>query len=94
MFLLFITRLAVASSTLALPPLINFTLILGVVFYDVCIKGERILYEVSMQEATAHYGGIQPKAANTVYLLSLGSEIMGTLDEGYDCPWGSTFWKL
>jgi primary-amine oxidase len=43
------------------------------------------LYELSMQEATAQYGGNQPKAANTVYhdtYYSLGSE-MGTLIEGY-----------
>jgi primary-amine oxidase len=85
-----------------------FSRTLGVMFYDIKFKGERILYELSMQEATAQYGGNQPKAANTVYhdtyyrcvsLLptalsyinvrnSLGME-MGTLVEGYDCPWVS-----
>ena len=75
---------------------IAFTRTLGVVFYDIRIKGERIIYELSMQEATAQYGGNQPKAANTIYhetYYSLGTE-MGTLVEGYDCPWGSTFWNL
>ncbi|KAH7398984.1 copper amine oxidase [Phaeosphaeria sp. MPI-PUGE-AT-0046c] len=75
---------------------IAFSRTLGVMFYDIRFKGERILYELSMQEATAQYGGNQPKAANTVYhdtYYSLGAE-MGTLIEGYDCPWGSTFWNL
>ncbi|KAF2036379.1 amine oxidase catalytic domain-containing protein [Setomelanomma holmii] len=40
---------------------------LGVMFYGIKFKSERILYELSMQEATAQYGGNQPKAANTVY---------------------------
>jgi primary-amine oxidase len=65
-------------------------------FYDIKFKGERILYELSMQEATAQYGGNQPKAANTVYhdtYYQLGTE-MGSLVEGFDCPWGSTFWNI
>jgi primary-amine oxidase len=68
---------------------IAFSRTLGVMFYDIKFKGERILYELSMQEATAQYGGAQPKAANTVYhdtYYSLGIE-MGTLVEGFDCPW-------
>ncbi|KAJ4292619.1 hypothetical protein N0V90_009282 [Kalmusia sp. IMI 367209] len=42
------------------------------------------------------YGGNQPKAANTVYhdtYYSLGTDY-GTLVEGFDCPWGSTFWNV
>lgn len=41
-------------------------------------------------------GGNQPKAANTVYhdtYYQLGTE-MGSLLEGFDCPWGSTFWNI
>ena len=40
---------------------IAFTRTLGLMFYDIKFKGERILYELSMQEATAQYGGNQPK---------------------------------
>ncbi|KAI1142580.1 copper amine oxidase [Hypoxylon sp. FL0543] len=40
---------------------------LGVMLYDIRFKGERILYELSMQEAAAQYGGFQPKAASTLY---------------------------
>jgi primary-amine oxidase len=92
----------------------SFSRTLGIMFYDIKFKGERILYELSMQEATAQYGtcmeqarirarsansytgGNQPKAANTVYhdtYYQLGTE-MGTLVEGFDCPWGSTFWNI
>ncbi|KAI1389577.1 copper amine oxidase [Hypoxylon trugodes] len=40
---------------------------LGIMLYDIRFKGERILYELSMQEAAAQYGGFQPKAATTLY---------------------------
>ncbi|KAM0328698.1 hypothetical protein ACHAQA_005111 [Verticillium albo-atrum] len=69
---------------------------LGVMYYDIKYKGERILYELSLQDAAAQYAGFQPKAANTVYhdtYYSLGTD-MGTLVEGFDCPFGSTFWNL
>ncbi|KFA67618.1 hypothetical protein S40285_04960 [Stachybotrys chlorohalonatus IBT 40285] len=69
---------------------------LGVMYYDIKYKGERILYELSLQEAAAQYAGFQPKAANTVYhdtYYSLGTT-MGTLVEGFDVPFGSTLWNL
>jgi primary-amine oxidase len=75
---------------------VAFTRTLGVMLYDIRFKGESIIYELSMQEAAAQYGGNQPKAANTLYhdtYYDLGAQ-MGTLVEGYDCPWGSTFWNL
>lgn len=75
---------------------VSYSRTLGMMLYDIKFKGERILYELSMQEATAQYGGNQPKAANTVYhdtYYSLGTDY-GTLVEGFDCPWGSTFWNV
>jgi len=69
---------------------LSFSRTLGIMFYDIRFKGERILYELSLQEATAQYGGNQPKAANTVYhdtYYSLGTD-MGQLVEGFDCPFG------
>lgn len=75
---------------------IAFSRTLGLMFFDIRFKGERILYELSLQEALAQYGGRQPKAANTVYHdthYSLGSN-MGTLVEGFDCPFGSSFWNV
>ncbi|KAF2497656.1 primary-amine oxidase [Lophium mytilinum] len=75
---------------------LSFTRTLGIMFYDIKFKGERILYELSLQEATAQYGGFQPKAAGTVYhdtYYSLGTD-MGVLVEGFDCPFGSTLWNV
>lgn len=70
----------------------SFTRILGLMFYDIKFKGERIIYELSLQEAAAQYAGNQPKAANTVYhdtYFSIGST-SATLIEGFDCPFGAT----
>ncbi|KAL2412723.1 Copper amine oxidase vicK1 [Exophiala dermatitidis] len=75
---------------------LSYTRTLGIMFYDIKFKGERIIYELSLQEAMAQYAGNQPKAANTVYhdtYYSLGTD-MATLVEGYDCPFGSTFWNV
>ncbi|KAI1778702.1 membrane copper amine oxidase [Hypoxylon cercidicola] len=75
---------------------ITHTRTLGIMFYDIRFNGERILYELSMQEAASQYGGFQPKAASTVYhdaSYSLGSDIF-PLVEGFDCPFGSTFWNM
>ncbi|EPE03997.1 copper amine oxidase [Ophiostoma piceae UAMH 11346] len=68
---------------------------LGPMFYDVKFKGERILYEMSLQEAASQYGGFQPKAASTVYhdaSYSLMANLFPMI-AGFDCPAGSTFWN-
>lgn len=72
------------------------TLSLGVMFYDIRFKGERILYELSMQEAAAQYGGFQPKSSTTLYhdtYYQLGGSLY-PLVEGFDCPFGSSFWNV
>ncbi|KIW99388.1 uncharacterized protein Z518_11376 [Rhinocladiella mackenziei CBS 650.93] len=74
---------------------LSFSRTLGIMFYDIKFQGERILYELSLQEALAQYAGYQPKASNTVYhdtYYSLGTDL-ATLVEGFDCPFGSTFWN-
>ncbi|OJD26632.1 hypothetical protein ACJ73_01983 [Blastomyces percursus] len=66
---------------------------LGLMFFDIKFKGERILYELSLQEALTQYGGNQPLAASSAFQdshYSLGIE-MKVLLEGFDCPFGSTF---
>lgn len=75
---------------------LSFSRTLGIMFHDIKFKGERILYELSMQEALAQYAGNQPKAAGTVYhdtYYQLGIE-MSSLMEGFDCPWGASFWNV
>ncbi|KKZ64039.1 hypothetical protein EMCG_01700 [[Emmonsia] crescens] len=69
---------------------------LGLMFFDIKFKGERVLYELSLQEALAQYGGNQPLAASSAFHdshYSLGASL-GTLLEGYDCPFGSTLLNL
>ncbi|KAK0714012.1 copper amine oxidase [Lasiosphaeria miniovina] len=44
-----------------------FTRTLGLQFYDIKFKGDRVLYELTLQEAAAQYAGFQPKAAGTVH---------------------------
>jgi primary-amine oxidase len=49
-----------------------------------------------MQEAAAQYGGFAPKSATTLYhdtYYSLGAS-MYPLVEGFDCPFGATYWNL
>jgi primary-amine oxidase len=55
-----------------------------------------MIYVVGTKANHLLAGGNQPKAAQTVYhdtYYSLGTD-MGTLVEGFDCPWGSTFWNI
>ncbi|KAH8731081.1 copper amine oxidase [Phaeosphaeriaceae sp. PMI808] len=59
----------------------------GLVFHDISYKGQRILYELGMQEALAHY------AANSAYLDSLYGfgPFAFELLKGYDCPSYATY---
>ncbi|KZL84512.1 copper amine oxidase [Colletotrichum incanum] len=74
----------------------SYSRTLGLMYYDIKFKGERIIYELSLQEAATQYAGFTPQTAGTVYHdthYSLGTGL-GTLVEGYDCPFGSTFWNV
>lgn len=63
----------------------------GLALYDIRFKGQRIIYELAMQEALAHYAGIQEDAAMTAYLdVSIGFT-PGQLVPGYDCPSYATY---
>ena len=75
---------------------LSFTRTLGLMMFDIKFKGERILYELSLQEAAAQYAGFQPKAAGTVYhdtYYSIGT-YSSTLVEGFDCPFGATMLNI
>lgn len=60
----------------------------GVSVHDIRFKGERVMYELSLQEAMAHYAGDDPMASGQEFLDSFFG--MGTnafeLVPGYDCP--------
>ncbi|KAF4773427.1 copper amine oxidase [Colletotrichum scovillei] len=61
----------------------SYSRTLGLMYYDIKFKGERIIYELSLQEAAAQYAGFTPKAAGTVYhdtYYSLGNSSVVSTD--------------
>ncbi|XP_073091729.1 amine oxidase [copper-containing] 3 isoform X1 [Manis javanica] len=64
----------------------------GMRIFDIRFKGERVAYEVSVQECMSVYGADSPKTMMTRYLDSsygLGRHSRG-LVRGVDCPYQST----
>ncbi|KAM7069639.1 amine oxidase [copper-containing] 2 isoform 1-T1 [Molossus nigricans] len=64
----------------------------GMRIFDIRFKGERVAYEVSVQECVSVYGADSPKTMMTRYLDSsygLGRNSRG-LVRGVDCPYQST----
>ncbi|XP_025773352.1 retina-specific copper amine oxidase isoform X2 [Puma concolor] len=64
----------------------------GMRIFDIRFKGERVAYEVSVQECVSVYGADSPKTMMTRYLDSsygLGRHSRG-LVRGVDCPYQST----
>lgn len=72
---------------------IGFNRDTGLSLHDIRYKGQRILYELGLQEALAHYGGNDPIQSGTSYLDSYygfgpyAFEIV----KGYDCPAYATY---
>ncbi|KAK3384889.1 copper amine oxidase [Podospora didyma] len=72
---------------------IGFNRDTGMTLYDVRYKGERILYELGLQEALAHYAGADPMQSGTAYLdtfYGFGPYAF-ELVKGYDCPAYATY---
>ncbi|KAG8892264.1 hypothetical protein FRB99_002842, partial [Tulasnella sp. 403] len=70
---------------------IGFNRDTGLTLWDIRFKGERIIYELSIQDAIAHYGGNDPVQSTTAYLdrhYGIGEETRQLLP-GYDCPLGA-----
>ncbi|TRM67429.1 copper amine oxidase [Schizophyllum amplum] len=66
---------------------------MGLNFWDIRIKGERIIYELSPQEAIAQYSGNDPLQASTAWLdrhFGMGKSVRDMLP-GYDCPHEAVF---
>nr|XP_034958117.1 membrane primary amine oxidase-like [Zootoca vivipara] len=61
--------------------------------FDVRFKGERIVYELSLQDASAIYGSNTPAAMLNRFMdLSIGIGSSGsTLIQGVDCPYLATY---
>jgi len=72
---------------------IGFSRDTGLALYDIKYKGDRILYELGLQEALAHYAGADPYQSGTAYLDSYYGfgPYAFQLVEGYDCPAYATY---
>ncbi|KAF4342275.1 multidrug resistance [Fusarium beomiforme] len=65
----------------------------GLQLHDVRFKGERLIYELGLQEALAHYASQDPLHASSAYLDSsygIGTSQWNLVD-GFDCPAHSTY---
>ncbi|KAK4047619.1 hypothetical protein OIV83_005277 [Microbotryomycetes sp. JL201] len=72
---------------------VAFTRDTGVRLFDIKYKGERVMYELGLQEAIAHYAGNDPVQSGIGYLDSYYGFGPYTFEliAGYDCPAYSTF---
>ena len=63
----------------------------GISLHDIRFKGERIVYELAMQEALAHYAGPDEGQTFASYLdVSVGFKNFNVIP-GYDCPSYATY---
>ncbi|XP_070610227.1 amine oxidase [copper-containing] 3-like [Erythrolamprus reginae] len=70
--------------------------VMGPRIFDVRFNGERIIYELSLQEASSIYGSNSPTCMTTRYMdasFGLGSHIF-SLTPGIDCPYLSSYLDL
>lgn len=72
---------------------VSFSRDTGMHLQNIKYKGERIIYELGLQEALAHYAGNDPVQSGTAYLdtfYGFGSYAF-ELVKGYDCPTHATY---
>ncbi|KIW08636.1 uncharacterized protein PV09_00592 [Verruconis gallopava] len=72
---------------------VNSLQAIGLGLWDVKFDGERILYELGLQEAMAHYAGNDPLAVGMYWLDTLFGMGFNSYElvPGYDCPAYATF---
>jgi primary-amine oxidase len=72
---------------------IGFSRDTGMSLHDIRYKGQRILYELGLQEALAHYAGSDPIQSHVGYLDSYYGfgPFAFELLKGYDCPAYATY---
>ncbi|OJI80543.1 hypothetical protein ASPTUDRAFT_129166 [Aspergillus tubingensis CBS 134.48] len=72
---------------------IGFSRDTGVSIFDIRYKGQRILYELGLQEALSHYAGNDPVQSSTACLDSYYGFGPYTFElvKGYDCPIYATY---
>jgi primary-amine oxidase len=65
----------------------------GLQLHDIRYKGERLIYELGLQEAMAHYASQDPLHASSAYLdtsYGIGTSQWNLVD-GFDCPSHATY---
>lgn len=84
------------ESLLLIVTIVDFTFLVstgpaGISLHDIRFKGERIVYEVGMQEALAHYAGPDQEQTTASYLdVGVGFTNFNLIP-GYDCPSYATY---
>jgi primary-amine oxidase len=72
---------------------ISFSQVTALGLHDIKFKGERIIYELGMQEAMAQYAGASPTSSGQLFFDTLFGFGLNTYEliPGYDCPTYATF---
>ncbi|KAA8650469.1 hypothetical protein EYZ11_000831 [Aspergillus tanneri] len=72
---------------------VGFSRDTGLSLFDVRFRGQRILYELGLQEALAHYAGNDPVSSGTAFLDSFYGfgPYSFELIKGHDCPAYATY---
>jgi primary-amine oxidase len=66
----------------------------GLSLYDLRFRGNRIIYEITLQEALAHYASADPVQSQTCFFDTAGEGLgnsMRPLISGFDCPSYATY---
>lgn len=65
----------------------------GLSLFDIRYKGQRLIYELALQEALAHYAGSDPQQSETLYFDTVDGmgDMISPLVKGYDCPSHATY---
>jgi primary-amine oxidase len=72
---------------------VNALQVTAMSLWDIKFRGERVIYELGLQEAMAHYAGNDPMSAGMLWLDSIFGIGFGMYElvAGYDCPAYATF---
>ncbi|EEP80558.1 conserved hypothetical protein [Uncinocarpus reesii 1704] len=72
---------------------ISFNRDTGMRLFDIKFRGERIIYELGLEEALSHYASNDPMQSGVAFLDTLEGfgRVAFELVQGYDCPSHATF---
>lgn len=70
-----------------------FSQVAGMSLFDIRFRGERIVYELGMQEAMAHYAGASPTSSAQLFFDTMYGFGMDAFEliPGFDCPHYATY---